>query len=226
MADVPGRNTTPALDPSDDLSPAIATVEHVLSALAGLGISDALILVDGPELPILDGSALPFAMAILDAGIAELDKPIEPIRLPEPITVSRQGASITARPRDLPGCDFVYELDYGPRSPLVAQRAVWESDSATYCDQIAPARTFCLQSEAESMQKLGLFEHLSPRDMLVIGPDGPLENTLLFDNEPARHKLLDLIGDLALVRRPIQACITATGSGHALNHALARALVL
>lgn len=225
MARLPGRNTVLALDPADDSSPAIATVEHVLSALVGLGVTDALILIDGPELPILDGSALPFARAINDAGILELAASIEPIRLTRPITVTQQDSSITAEPRDLPGCEFVYELDYGPQGPFAPQRAVWESSTATYCDQVAPARTFCLQSEAKAMQDLGLFEHLSSRDMLVFGPDGPIENTLLFDDEPARHKLLDLIGDLALAGRPIQARITATRSGHALNHALARALV-
>src|SRR5690606_8732256 len=142
----------------------------------------------------------------------------------EPVTVSRGEASITALPRQTSGWSVRYELDYGPGGPMLPQAAVWDGTAAMYTREIAPARTFCTDREAEAMRRAGLFANLSPREMLVIGPDGPIENTCRFENEPARHKLLDVIGDLSLVGRPIQADIVARRSGHALNHELARLL--
>jgi UDP-3-O-acyl-N-acetylglucosamine deacetylase len=144
------------------------------------------------------------------------------------IVVERSGASIVARPRAGGGCLYRYELDYGAGAPIVAQAAEWDSgegDSAeTYAREVAPARTFCLESEARAMQAAGLFKGLSPRDLLVIGERGPIENQYRFENEPARHKLLDLIGDLALAGRPLVGEVVATRAGHALNHEMAVAL--
>lgn len=209
----------------------VLTTEHILSALAGLGITDALIELDAPEIPIADGSARPFTEAILDAGIIDHGEPLPSLVVEREITVRDPAggeAFITASPRSEPGCEFLYELDYGPGAPIPPQRAavvLAPETAADYAERVAPARTFCLQQEAEAMRAMGLFQHLTPRDMLVLGPDGPIDNTLRFDDEPARHKLLDLIGDLALAGRPIQARITARRSGHALNQAMAKALL-
>lgn len=204
------------------------TVEHLLSALVGLGITDAVIELDGPEIPIMDGSASPLVEAILRAGIVEGARGLEPLRLRREVTVSRRNARMTARPRE-GACLYRYELDYGPGAPIAAQSAEWDSGgaeaSAVYARGIAPARTFCLEEEARAMRSAGLFTGLAPGDMLVFGERGPIDNTLRFENEPARHKLLDLIGDLALVGRPLNAEIVAHRSGHALNHELARAIV-
>ena len=154
-----------------------------------------------------------------------LDAPIEPITPSRPLRVESEdaGASITIEPSDTPS--YTYTLDYGPDSPIAPATAHWAGDPDRFEHEIAPARTFCLEREAQAMRQLGLFEHLSPQDMLVFGPRGPIDNTLRFPDEPARHKLLDLIGDLALAGRPIRAKITAVRSGHALNHAAARALL-
>jgi UDP-3-O-acyl N-acetylglucosamine deacetylase len=221
----PARNTSLAAAPGA----AILTVEHLLSALVGLNITEALIEVDGPEIPIGDGSAALFVEAIARAGSRALEGMIEPLTIEREVSVESGGSRITARPRTAPGCRYTYELDYGP-GPIGAQSAAYETDwsgagAERYAAEVAPARTFCLQAEAEAMRALGLFTSLTPRDMLVFGADGPIDNALRFANEPARHKLLDLIGDLALVGRPLQMEITAVRAGHALNHAMARALL-
>ncbi|MFG0283093.1 MAG: UDP-3-O-acyl-N-acetylglucosamine deacetylase [Phycisphaerales bacterium JB039] len=200
------------------------TVEHILSALAGLGVTDALVVLTGDEIPILDGSSDGFVRAIQQAGVVDAPGAIEPIVVAEPVTVEQDTASITALPRQAPGWSVRYELDYGAGAPIAPQQASWDGAADSYERDIAPARTFCTDREAMAMRGLGLFGHLSAKEMLVIGPDGPVDNTMRFDNEPARHKLLDVIGDLALAGRPIQADIVARRSGHALNHELARRL--
>lgn len=220
-AAIPGRNTTIALN-----SVGVATIEHLMSALTGLGITDAIIEIDGPEVPILDGGALPFVERLRRAGTRALDAPVEPLVLTIPVqALDASGGQIVAMPRPTPGFSLTYELNYGPNSPIRLQSARWEGDAERYAKDIAPARTFCLKKEAEAMRGLGLFSHITPTDMLVVGDDGkPIDNEWRFSDEPARHKLLDLIGDLALLGRPIQADIVASRSGHALTHTFVRQL--
>lgn len=221
-----GRNTSLVISGKP-----VLTVEHVLSALAGTGVTDAVVRVDGLEVPMFDGSAMPFVEAIERAGMEELDEEIAPIALEEPVVVEDgRGGRIEARPREQAGSRFEYMLDYGSRVPLGRQVAAWEagnSDSdARYVAEVATARTFCLRSEAEAMRAAGRFLDLTPRDMLVLddATAEPVENALRFADEPARHKLLDLIGDVLLLGRPLQADIRAERSGHALTHALCRAI--
>ncbi|MBL9032489.1 MAG: UDP-3-O-acyl-N-acetylglucosamine deacetylase [Phycisphaerae bacterium] len=218
----------------------LLTVEHMLSALAGLGVWRAAIEPTGPEVPIGDGSAVEFVRALREAGIAGSGSgEVEPIVLREAIVIEDgKGGRIEAHPRRSPGATYEYRLDYGPGAPIAAQSAAWapagESEHGhgpgtrvyrDYATEVAPARTFCLQAEAEAMRAMGLFKHISPREMLVIGPGGPIENELRFEDEPARHKVLDIVGDLALAGGPIRADIVATRAGHALNHRLARAIL-
>lgn len=220
-AAIPGRNTTVAHN-----TVGVATVEHLMSALAGLGITDALIEIDGPEVPILDGGALPFVNGLRLAGTGAFEVPIAPLVLTMPVqALDASGGQIVAMPRPSPGFSLTYELNYGPNSPIRIQSARWAGDAEQYAKEIAPARTFCLKKEAEAMRALGLFSHMTPKDMLVVGDDGnPIDNAWRFSDEPARHKLLDLIGDLALLGRPIQADIVASRSGHALTHAFVKQL--
>jgi UDP-3-O-acyl N-acetylglucosamine deacetylase len=241
FAKLPARNTTLAENAKaggTGVPPVlIATVEHILSALAAAGITDALIDIDAPEVPIFDGSAAPFSALIREAGIAPVPGSLTPIIITDPITVTdANGATITAHPPapplpvSPPACTYIYHLDYGPSAPMPPQWHSWASaDHDLYETEIAPARTFCLDHEAQALQGLGLFKDLTPRDMLVFAspphPPGPINNSLRFDNEPARHKLLDLIGDLALLGRPLHATVVASRSGHALTHALVRAIL-
>lgn len=201
------------------------TVEHLLSALTGHGVTAANIEIEGPELPIGDGSAQAFSSAILEAGLVNHDLQASPRTQPlTGFTVGdTRGAHITVTPAPRPS--FVYHLDYGPESPILAQQAEWDGRPESYAREVAPARTYCLDHEARAMHDAGLFRSFTPSDLLVIGEDGPIDNTYRFDNEPARHKLLDLIGDLALAGPGlIPARIEAFGSGHALNHEVARRL--
>lgn len=202
----------------------IATVEHALSALTGLGVTDCILELQGPEVPILDGSAQPFVDAILKAGLKDLDTTINPITINQPLTVEHNGATIIARPRTKPGWSITYNLDYGKGAYLEPQSITWDGSPERYKSTIARARTFCMEHEAIALRSAGLFQDLTPADMLVIGKDGPIDNAYRLDNEPAAHKLLDAIGDLTLAGRPIQADIIATRSGHALNHQMAKAL--
>lgn len=224
------RRTVLVATPSDPKGPSIQTVEHVLSALVGLGVTDAFIDIHGPEAPIGDGSSQPFVTAISAAGLQQLQAPIAPIVITEPIVLTFGSSRVEAHPLDAPATEYAYYLEYPPGSPIGPQSASitlplgiggGKSGFAEYADAVAPARTFSTLQEAQIARQMGLFTHLTPRDMLVIGPDGPVENSYRFPNEPARHKLLDLIGDLALAGRPIQGRIIATRTGHAQNHALA-----
>ena len=131
---------------------------------------------------------------------------------------------IAALPADTTDMEVIYDLDYGS-GPIGHQVHAFSSNNGTYRENIAPARTFLLEAEARAFQAKGLGKHLTSSDLLVIGDNGPVgENALRFDNEPARHKLLDVIGDLALVGTALRGRIVAYRSGHALNHRLARRL--
>jgi len=221
------RNTTLAAAEAPGVF--VSTTEHVLSALAAAGITDALIELTGPEVPIMDGSAQAFSEAIACAGTRPLDSALPPRRLARSITVTLGPASITAVPHEAPVCRLEYRLDYGPGAALAASAAVIElgdaESPARFRREIAPARTYCLAAEARAMRALGLFSHVTTAQMLVIGEDGrPVEQEWRFDDEPARHKLLDLIGDLFLAGPLPRASIVAHRSGHALNQIMAREL--
>ncbi len=209
----------------------VGTVEHLCSALSGLGITDATIETNPPstpEIPILDGSALPFVEALLAAGRRELIARVEPVTLDRAIEIRDGDAVLTAEPSDpAHPIDYAYTLDYGPApaSPIPPGTARWTGDPHDYETNIAPARTFSTLAEATHMQSLGLFARFTPRDLLVIGPHGPIDNAWRFPDEPARHKLLDLIGDLALLGRPLHAKVRAHKTGHAHTHALVRAII-
>ena len=198
------------------------TVEHCLSALAGLGVDNATVEVHGPELPCGDGSALPFVDAIVEAGIAEQDAERRVYRIREPIVIEEGRTMIAALPSESEGLRVSYELDYGDDSDRIRRQSMsFDPTLVDYRREIAPARTYSLKEEAESLQAAGLGTHLSPRDVLVIGPQGPIDNAFRFPDEPVRHKVLDVLGDLSLVGRPLQGRILAVRSGHALNRRLA-----
>lgn len=233
---LPGRNTTLIADPRRPASATnatIATVEHVLSALAGLGVTEAIVEIDGPEVPIGDGSALPFVEAIDRAGLVELPgSAVRAIELDRRIEVpdarTPGGPVVLLEPAaDLgpqSGLWLSYELDYGPDSGIAPSTVAFSISPAIYRSEIAPARTFCLDHEARTLQAAGYFPHVTPRDLLVLDTKGqPIENEFRFADEPARHKLLDLLGDLTLAGRPLRGRVTARRSGHALNRAAALA---
>lgn len=225
----------------------IHTVEHLLAALSGMGVSNARIEVEGPEIPILDGSALPFVEAIQRVGLVAQKEPQQFYHIEEPVHYQdkERGVDIAAFPFD--GFRATVIVDYNSQvlgiQPATLVR--WED----FPTEIAPARTFCLLYELEELHRLGLIRggtldnaivivdrQYTPEELRRIGslfgyPDvqvveqGVLNNTpLRFDNEPARHKLLDLIGDLALLGAPLRGQIMAMRPGHAANIAFIRTL--
>jgi UDP-3-O-[3-hydroxymyristoyl] N-acetylglucosamine deacetylase/3-hydroxyacyl-[acyl-carrier-protein] dehydratase len=205
---------------------AIETVEHLMSALAGLGIDNALIRIDGPEVPCGDGSSMPFVDQLIEAGTVQQDLTRRVMRIHEPICIQDGDAMIAAFPTEQEGLQVVYDLDYGEASSRIMQQTqAWSSVSEKYVTEIAPARTFSLEEEALALQSQGMCTHLSPSNMLVIGEDGPIDNAFRFDNEPVRHKILDIIGDLYLAGSFIQGRVVASRSGHALNRRLCKAII-
>jgi len=203
----------------------VETCEHCLSALAGLGIDNVRIEIDGPEIPALDGSAKPFFDALNEAGLEQAEIPRRRLVIREPIMVRQQDAVVCAMPSDEPAPQLLYELDYGCEGPIRRQLQVFDFANGNYADEIAPCRTFVLEEEAQRLRASGIGTHLEPEDVLVIGADGPVGgNSLRFGDEPVRHKMLDLIGDLYLLGTPIQGRVSAYKSGHALNHKLVREL--
>ncbi|HEX7010780.1 MAG TPA: UDP-3-O-acyl-N-acetylglucosamine deacetylase [Phycisphaeraceae bacterium] len=203
----------------------VDTCEHCLSAVAGLRIDNLRIELDGPEIPAMDGSAMPFLEALLEAGLQPSDEPRVRMVVTEPVVVRQDDAMVAAVPSDSPDLQVVYELDYGG-GPLGRQLHVFDSSNGDYAHQIAPSRTFILEHEARALRERGIGTHLTEDDVLVIGQSGPLgQSRFRFEDEPVRHKVLDLIGDLYLLGAPIQGRVVAYKSGHALNHLLVRRLI-
>ncbi len=203
----------------------IETIEHCMSALAGLRIDNAVLRLRGPELPIGDGSALPFVEPMLEAGVEAQEAARRVYKLTEAVSIDEPGATVAALPHDEPGMRVVFDLDYRENAHRIGKQAwSYDTNSGDYLKEVAPARTFSLREEAEALWAAGMCRHLTPRDVLVIGEDGPIDNAFRFENEPVRHKVLDLIGDLYLTGCSVACRVLAHRSGHHMNRRLAQAI--
>lgn len=204
----------------------IETVEHCLSACAGLKIDNLLIRIDGPELPCGDGSAAPFADPILKVGLIEQDAQRKVFKIIEPIVVEEGDSMIAALPCDDTELKVIFDLDYGRNSHRIKrQTQVFCSANGDYSHEISRARTFSLKEEAQALWDQGMCRHLTPKDVLVIDDDGPIDNAYRYENEPVRHKIVDLLGDLYLIGGEIHGRIVAHKSGHAMNRKLCRKIL-
>ncbi|MBF0386598.1 MAG: UDP-3-O-[3-hydroxymyristoyl] N-acetylglucosamine deacetylase [Candidatus Omnitrophica bacterium] len=194
----------------------IYTIEHMMSALAGLGIDNIIIEMDGDEAPGLDGSAMEYVQALKKAGIVDLAANKKYFAIQEPVSVSRDGSSVMIVPAE----DFKvsYALEYP--HPLLRSAVTFAIDPETFERDIAPCRTFCLKTEADALLAKGLGQGASYENTLVYGPEGVVKNTPRFPDEPARHKLMDCIGDLYLLGVPLMGHVFAFKSGHNLNREL------
>ncbi|MBI3725835.1 UDP-3-O-[3-hydroxymyristoyl] N-acetylglucosamine deacetylase [bacterium] len=202
----------------------VHTVEHLLSAAHGLGVDNLEVELDAFEAPGLDGSAIRYVELLGEAGLVEQDAPRREIVLRETITVEgRNGATLTASPNES-GLRVSYSLDY-PVKSLGKQTVSLDVTSERYAAEVAPARTFCLKAEADLLRMLGLGLGATFQNTLVFDEDGVIENTLRFPDEAARHKLLDLVGDLALLGASVRANVVAVKSGHDLNLELVRKIL-
>lgn len=204
----------------------VDTCEHCLSAVAAMQIDNLLIEIDGPELPALDSSSKPYLDALTQAEIQTQQAPRVRLSITKPVVVRHQDSMVVAVPNDEPTMQLIYDLDYGQNGGIGRQFYAFNFRNGDYADQIAPARTFVLETEVQALQSAGLGLHLTEQDVLVIGDDGPLGGrSFRFPDELVRHKIVDLIGDLYLLGTPIQGRIIAYKSGHSLNHAMVRRLV-
>ncbi len=200
-------------------------VEHCLSAAYGLGIDNLIVQTQASELPGLDGSSEPYAKAMLAGGIVQQNVDRRIFKLTEPLFVSQGSASIAALPCDDPNLTILCELEYRAIPGLGRQVYSFTADPARYMKDLARARTFLFEPEVPQYQQQGIGKHLTHADILVISSSGkPIGNRLRFPDELIRHKVADLLGDLALLGRPLQARIVAHRSGHTLAHQLVRKL--
>jgi len=201
----------------------VEMVEHLLSALAGLGIDCCVVRVHGEEMPGLDGSALAFVEAIDAVGGEDLGDPVDPIVVDTVVRVGDESSWIEASPPRFAGMSVDYELDYGP-GPIGRQQLSLLVSPDAYRSGLAAARTFLPAEDALRLRAAGCGLAATTGDLLIFGPTGPIGNTLRWPDECVRHKVLDLVGDLSLAGRPIHAHIRACRSGHRLNGALAARL--
>ncbi len=204
----------------------VSTVEHLLASLASAGIDHARIEVSGAELPALDGSAREYVTSIASGGWRRVGDPAEPMTLDAPLEIRDGARSIRAEPAAALALDVT--IDFALPS-IGRQRFVVEAplvaDHAYFTAQIAPARTFALREEVDALQAEGLARGGSLDNAIVFGDDGPVGDApLRFPDECVRHKTIDLLGDLALLGRPLAARVVVERGGHALHHQLVRAL--
>ena len=208
----------------------IEGIEHCMAAVAGLGIDNMLVEMTGKEVPAGDGSSMTFVRLIREAGTVNQDVARPVFTLSRTITLEDDGAKIVALPNDA-GLELTYYLDFKDLSSLKQSYTLSVTEDS-FCEQIAPARTFSLSSGVEEFIRLGLGRGVTEENCFLINEDGtastPIkrkEAALRFADEGVRHKLLDLIGDLFLTGMGIRARVIGTHSGHRLNVLLARRIL-
>ena len=198
----------------------IQTVEHLMAAAAGLGIDNLDIEVDGPEIPALDGSAKPFVALLAFAGRVQQSARRRPLTLPCPLRVGSGGRWMQIVPSDTFRISYTLDNDH----PAIGTQVLsWAPSERSFVEEFAPARTYGFLKDLGLMRKNGLARGGSLDNAIVLGNRGSL-NGLRYRDEFVRHKILDLLGDLALLARPIRAHVIARNGGHALNLELVLAI--
>lgn len=202
---------------------AVQTIEHLLAAISAFDIDNLIIELDGPEVPILDGSAAPFTELLSEAGIVHQSKVKRILQVIEPVTVSEKGKQVTLSPSSTLEISYKIQFDH----PLISSQTYsYQHRSETFMAEIAPARTFGFLKDVQMLQSMGLARGGSLENAIVIGENQVLnEGGLRFSDEFVRHKILDLIGDLSLLGMPILGRVEAVCSGHMLHAKLIKALL-
>ena len=207
---------------SNDDGASVSTIEHIMAALAGLAISNALIDIDGPEVPILDGSAAPFVAALLARGIVEQTVPARTIRVLKKVEVRDGAALARLEPAEMLEIDF--RIDFADRAIGRQSRRMNMSNGA-FVRELSDSRTFCRQSDVDAMHARGLALGGTLDNAVVFDGDRILSpGGLRYQDEPVRHKMLDALGDLSLAGAPLLARYTGIRAGHALTNRLLRQL--
>jgi len=199
----------------------ISTTEHLLSALIGMGIDNVIVEIDNLELPILDGSALPYVEAILAVGIRQQRRRRETIRVLQPLEVREGEKFIGVYPGS--GYRISYTIEFP--APIGVQKTCIDLATETYGSEIAAARTFGYKADERKLRDMGLIRGASTENAIVLGANGPENGPLRFPDEYVRHKVLDLIGDLALAGRRLEGHVVAVRAGHAMHTALVARLM-
>ena len=200
----------------------VATVEHLMAALSGCGIDNLAIEINGPELPIMDGSAWPFVFLIECAGISELDAPQRFLKILSHVSIGAGGRSVALIPGE--GFSLRFEVDY-ESGAIARQNGEIELVDGAFKNELSRARTFGFLHEVDALRAAGLARGASLDNSIVVTGDGVLnEGGLRFPDEFVRHKMLDALGDLYLAGAPILGRFEGRCSGHKLNHRLLRAL--
>ena len=202
----------------------VEMVEHVLAALAGLRIDNCEVWVDAPEMPGCDGSALAFVEALDAAGIVEQRSPVRQIVVGNTLRVGREDRWIEAQPPRSAGLSMTFDLDYGVETAIGRQTYAVDLTPDSFRRELASCRTFILNEVAQAMLAEGRGQRVTPRDLLIFDLHGPIDNALRFPDECVRHKLLDVVGDLALTGCEIVGHVVAYRTGHQLHAELARRL--
>jgi UDP-3-O-[3-hydroxymyristoyl] N-acetylglucosamine deacetylase len=196
----------------------VETVEHLLAAVVSLGVDNLTVELNSPEVPLMDGSASPFVYLIQDVGVKTLDAPRRYLKVHRPISLSAGDKRIAIYPSD--HFKVTYSIAYD--HPLLRhQSRTIRLTGESFVDEIAPARTFTFLKEVEMLRRQGLALGGSLENAIVIGDTGVLNSALRFDDEFVRHKILDVIGDMALVGYPMIGHLVAHRGGHALHTAFA-----
>jgi UDP-3-O-[3-hydroxymyristoyl] N-acetylglucosamine deacetylase len=203
----------------------VEMVEHVMAALYGMQIDNCVVECDACEMPGLDGSAAAIAIALNQAGRCGQGVPADVLVVDDEVIVGDHQSGVTARPSSDGELTLVYHLDYGSGSIIPSTTSMAILTPHEFLHHIAPARTFLTENDARELQRMGVAEHVTYRDLLIFGPQGPIDNSLHFPDECSRHKLLDLIGDLALCGMRVRGTIIARKSGHNLNGRMAQELM-
>ena len=199
----------------------IQTTEHLLSALSGFSIDNVVVELDSAELPGLDGSAKGFVELLKKSGVVEQDTPKRYLRVTEVVWSAARGSLIAIFPDE--EFRISYTLSYN--NPKIGTQFYSVAiNEMNFEKEIAPARTFCLEEEALELLKRGLGKGANYDNTLVMGKSGPIKTALRFPDEPVRHKILDLIGDLYVLGMPITGHVVAIKSGHSLNMELVKKL--
>lgn len=200
----------------------VSTVEHIMAALAGCGIHNAEILIDGPEVPILDGSALPFVRQLINAGRVELDTPLQAIEVLKPVQIESGDAYARLEPSDRLEISFSIQFT---EEAIGSQTRSMSLQNGAFVRELCDSRTFCRKRDVDAMRENGLALGGTMRNAVVFEDDKVLSpGGLRHRDEPVRHKMLDALGDLALAGRPILGRYVGHKSGHAMTNTLLRAL--
>jgi UDP-3-O-[3-hydroxymyristoyl] N-acetylglucosamine deacetylase len=203
----------------------VATVEHLMSALAGMGIDNCVVELSSPEVPIMDGSAAPFVFLIQSAGVHEQDAPKRFLRIKQPVQVADGDKWARLEPYDGFRLSFHIDFDH-PLLKATAQQAVVDFSTSAYIREVSRARTFGFMHEFEFLRSKRLALGASLENAVAVDEYRVLnQDGLRYDDEFVRHKILDAVGDLYLLGQPLLGAYTAFKSGHALNNKLARALL-